>query len=134
RVGRSESGHYVIFLGTENRAGIEYVRTGRATFLRATAKKKCHEAKLPTPSFRDYRCPAICLASIARRRRTVIWRRSCGNVRTSPRRRGNAEWLRISWRDAPCNKADLIASAIDRANTLSFSINSEPFPCFAIRS
>jgi hypothetical protein len=47
-VGRRESGHSVIYLGTVNRAEGEYVRYWSSNVGMATVKKKCRAAKSRT--------------------------------------------------------------------------------------
>ena len=71
QVGRNEHGHSTIFLGMENRPDGQYVFvTGRAIFLRVTARRACHEAKSHTHSFRVSKRRPIWRELLARLRLT----------------------------------------------------------------
>jgi hypothetical protein len=58
RVGRSESGHSVIYLGTENRAGIEYVRFWSSNTPGGYGEKEVPRAKIAYAIFSRLQTPA----------------------------------------------------------------------------
>lgn len=58
RVGRSESGHSVIFLGTENRAGIEYVRYWSSNVPSGYGEREVPRGKIAYAIFSRLQIPA----------------------------------------------------------------------------
>ena len=58
RVGRSESGHSVIFLGTENRAGVEYVRYWSSNVPSGYGEKEVPRSKIAYAIFSRLQTPA----------------------------------------------------------------------------
>jgi hypothetical protein len=58
RVGRSESGHSVIFLGTENRAGVEYVRFWSSNIPSGYGEKEVPRTKIASAIFSRLQTPA----------------------------------------------------------------------------
>ena len=58
RVGRSESGHSVIFLGTENRGGVEYVRFWSSNIPSGYGEKEVPRTKIAYAIFSRLRAPA----------------------------------------------------------------------------
>jgi hypothetical protein len=57
-VGRSESGHSVIFLGTENRAGVEYVRYWSSNVPSGYGEKEVPRNKITYAIFSRLQTPA----------------------------------------------------------------------------
>jgi hypothetical protein len=58
RVGRSESGHSVIFLGTENRAGVEYVRFWSSNMPGGYGEKEVPRTKIAYAIFSRLQTPS----------------------------------------------------------------------------
>jgi hypothetical protein len=58
RVGRSESGHSVIFLGTENRAGVEYVRFWSSNMPDGYGEKEVPRTKIAYAIFSRLQTPS----------------------------------------------------------------------------
>jgi hypothetical protein len=58
RVGRSESGHSVIFLGTKNRAGIEYVRYWSSNVPSGYGEREVPRGKIAYAIFSRLQMPA----------------------------------------------------------------------------
>lgn len=58
KVGRSESGHSVIFLGTENRAGVEYVRYWSSNVPAGYGEKEVPRSKIAYAIFSRLQTPA----------------------------------------------------------------------------